>query len=112
MSQLAAKKDTPQETTMLSPNVAFPLFLQTHQKHSGGLKNFSVLVQFLFHQKSGTLFGLVFGRMTHIPSSSLSNWNGVMESGGVIWIGASAVAWNVSGTLYNVVVEVVLCEMW
>ena len=28
----------------------------------------------------------------HIYSSSLSNWNGVMESGGVIWIGASAVA--------------------
>ena len=88
------KRLTPQETTMLSPIVAFPLVLQTHQKHSGRLKSFSVLVQFLFHQESGTLFGLVFGRMTHIyiPSSSLSNWNGVMESGGVIWIGASAVA--------------------
>ena len=51
---------------MLSPIVAFPLFLQTHQKHSGRLKSFSVLVQFLFHLESGTLFGLVFGRMTHI----------------------------------------------
>ena len=33
--------------------------------------------------------------MTHIPSSRLSNWNGVMESGGVIWVGVCAVAWNV-----------------
>ena len=31
-----------------------------HQKHSGRLKSFSVLVQFLFHQESGTLFGLSF----------------------------------------------------
>ena len=60
------KRLTSQETTMLSPIVAFPLFLQTHQKHSGRLKSFSVLVQFLFHLESGTLFGLVFGRMTHI----------------------------------------------
>ena len=26
---------------------------------------------------------------------SLSNWNRVMESGGVIWTGACSVAWNV-----------------
>ena len=25
----------------------------------------------------------------------LSSWNGVMESGGVIWTGACSVAWNV-----------------
>ena len=37
----------------------------------------------------------------NIPSSSLSNWNGVMESGGVIWIGVCAVAWNVER-----------CAMW
>ena len=58
----------------------------------------------------------------HIYSSSLSNWNGVMESGGVIWVGVCAVAWNVERyAMWNeaewavtrryVVVEVVLCEI-
>ena len=38
-------------------------------------------------------------KMDHIITvPSLSNWNGVMESGGVIWIGVWAVAW-----IWNVV---------
>ena len=36
--------------SLISPNTL-------HQKHSGRLKSFSVLVQFLFHLESGTLFG-------------------------------------------------------
>ena len=75
-------------------------------------------------------------------SSNLSNWDGVMESCGVIWTSVCAVAWNMERcvmwnevkcglwdgmwnfvrcgmrqsvgceTARYVVVEVALCEMW
>ena len=38
---------------------------------------------------------------SHNYTVRVSNWNGVMESGSVIWIGVCAVAWNVER-----------CAMW
>ena len=76
MSQMAAMKMSrflpPQKDSqhknndcgisLISPNTLY-------QKHSGSLKKFHVLIQFLFHRKSGTLLGPVFRRMTHIYSA-------------------------------------------
>ena len=49
------------------PIVAFALFLQTHYiRNTAVVQKVSCLSLILFHRETGTLFGPVFRRMTHI----------------------------------------------
>ena len=85
-----------------------------HQKHSGSLKSFRVLVQFLFHRESGSSFQ-ENDRYTEFESLKLESgydkwwcnmdWCVCDEEWGRVW----AVAWNVELCAMRNEVE---CGLW